>query len=304
MTLDQLRYFQAVCKYDGVSRAAEALNISQPSVSNAIANLEKEFGVELFTRQKKRLFLTKDGRVMWELAEKLLLQAEQTVRTMQELGSNNKVVRLGVPPMIGSLVLPIIYGNFLKRYPQLQLRIVEDDSSGLKQLLAENQIDMAFLPHTHPFGSDLCAQLVTELQNVCCVHKTHSLAVHRSIRLEELRDEPLVLFKNSFFQTERIMNRFSGLSIKPNVLLDTAQLSVVQSMIASKMAVGFMFEFLTGTTPDLVGIPLDPPMTTQVSLVWKKDSYISADMKKLIELMKSPPGGMPYFFEDKAADIT
>ena len=229
---------------------------------------------------------------MSELAQKLLLQADDTIRTMQELGSNNRVLRLGVPPMIGSLVLPILYGEHFKLYPQLKVRIVEDDSSGLNRLLTEDQIDMAFLPHTRPFGGDLCAQPLTELQNVCCVHKAHRFAAQKSIRLEELRDEPLVLFKNSFFQTERIMNKFSKLSIIPNVLLDTAQLPIVQNMIASKMAVGFMFEFLTKATPELVGVPLDPPMTTQVSLVWKKSSYISGDRKNLIEFIKSAPDGI------------
>ena len=292
MTLDQLRYFQAVCKYDGVSRAAEILNISQPSVSNAIANLEKEFGVELFTRQRKRLLLTEEGRVMSELAEKLLLQADDTVQTMLELGSNSKILRLGVPPMLGSRILPILYGEHFKRYPQVKVRIVEDDSSGLKRLLAEKQIDMAFLPHTHPFCGDLCAQPLTELQNVCCVHKTHPFAAQKAIRLEALQDEPLVLFKNSFFQTERIMNQFSRLSIIPNILLDTAQVSIVQNMIVSKMAVGFMFEFLAQATPDLVGIPLDPPMTTQVSLVWKKSSSISSGMRNLIEFIKNAPDGI------------
>ncbi len=287
MTLDQLRYFQAVCKYDGVSRAAEVLNISQPSVSNAIANLEKEFNVELFTRHRKRLQLTEEGRILFELAEKLLLQADDTVRTMRELGSNNKVLRLGVPPMIGTLVLPVLYREHFMKHPQLKVRIFEDDTSGLKRLLAENQIDMAFLPHTHSFGSDLCAQPLTELQNVCCVHKEHHLAANSSIRLQDLQGEPLVLFKNSFFQTERIMNNFSKLSITPNVLLDTAQLPIVQNMIANNMAVGFMFEFLTKTTPDLVGIPLDPPMTTMVSLVWKQNSYVSGDMKNLIEFTKN-----------------
>ena len=287
MTLDQLRYFQAACKYDGVSRAAEILNLSQPSVSNAIANLEKEFGVELFIRQRKRLLLTEEGRAMFDMAENLLLQADDITRTMRELGSNNKVLRLGIPPMIGSLVLPILYGEHFRLYPQLKVRIVEDDSSGLKRLLAENQIDMAFLPHTHPFGGDLCAQSLTELQNVCCVHKEHRFASRKSICLEELQEEPLVLFKNSFFQTERIMTQFNKLSITPNILLDTAQLPIVQNMIASGVAIGFMFEFLTKTMPDLVGIPLDPPMTTLVSLVWKKSSYISSGMKNLVEFIKA-----------------
>lgn len=287
MTLDQLRYFQAVCKYDSVCRAAEILNISQPSVSNAIANLEKEFRVDLFTRQHKRLRLTDAGRTLSELTDKLLFQADETERIMRELATGNQILRLGVPPMIGSLVLPILYGEHFNRHPQLQVRIVEDDSSGLRQLLADGQIDMAFLPHVYPFDGDLCAESVTELQNVCCVSKTHSLASRKSIGLEELQDEPLVLFKNSFFQTERIMAGFAKLSITPNILLDSAQLSTVQNMIASGTAVGFMFAFLLRSTPDLAGIPLDPPMTTRVSLVWKKSSHVSCDMKNLIHFIKT-----------------
>lgn len=287
MTLDQLRYFEAVCKYDGVSRAAEVLNISQPSVSNAIANLEREFGVELFTRQRKRLQLTKEGRSLQELAGRLLHQADEVCRTMQALGKKEPVLRLGVPPMIGSLVLPILFGEHFKRYPHLQVKILEGDSSELKRLLSDDQIDMAFLPHIHPFGGDLCAEYLTQLQNVCCMHKAHPLATRRAIHFEELKQEPLVLFKNSFFQTERILGEFSQLSITPNVLLYSAQLSTVQNMIATGTAIGFMFAFLLEATDDLVGIPLEPPMTTQVSLVWKRNHPVSGDGKNLIQFVKS-----------------
>ena len=58
-------------------------------------------------------------------------------------------------------------------------------------------------------------------------------------------------------------------------------------MVASGTAIGFMFAFLLKTTPELVGIPLDPPMTTQVSLVWKKGNQITSDMRKLIEFIES-----------------
>lgn len=285
MTLDQLRYFQAVCQYDSVSRAAEALNISQPSVSNAIANLEREFGIDLFIRQHKRLQLTKEGMLMLEWSQKLLLQADEMSRTIRELGCRDKVLRLGVPPMIGSLVLPILYDRHFKHFPRLQVHIVEDDGSGLRRQLAENQIDMAFLPHTQPFDTTLCSVLLTELQNVCCVNRSHRFADRKSIRLEELKEEPLVLFKDSFFQTERILGEFARLSCKPNVLLYTAQLSTLQNMVAGNAAVGFLFESLPESTPALVGIPLDPPMTTRISLVWKKDGHLSTDMQNLIQFI-------------------
>lgn len=287
MTLDQLRYFQAVCKYDGVSRAAEILNLSQPSVSNAIANLEKEFGVTLFTRQRKRLFLTDEGKVMYEMAEKLLQQANEASRTMQELGRDNKVLRIGVPPMVGSLVLPVLFKEHFNLYPQLQVRIVEDDNSGLRRLLADNQVDMAFLPHMHPFGSGLCAEFLAELQNVCYVNKSHHLATRKSIRLSELNEEPLVLFKNSFFQTEWILSEFKRLSIQPSVVLDTAQLSTLKNMITCNAAIGFMFEFLGKSSPELVGLPLDPPMMTRISLVWNENCHLNNDMKNLIHFMKN-----------------
>jgi len=263
------------------------LNISQPSISNAIANLEKEFGIDLFIRQHKRLRLTDAGRTLSELTDKLLSQADEAGRIMRELGTGNRILRLGVPPMIGSLVLPILYGEHFKQHPRLQVRIVEDGSSGLRQRLADGQIDMAFLPHVYPFDGDLRAEPLAELQNVCCVSKNHPLADRSFITLEQLRDVPLVLFKNSFFQTERIMSGFAKLSVTPNILLDSAQLSTVQNMIASGTAVGFMFAFLLRSTPDLIGIPLDPPMTTRVSLVWKKSGHVSQDMEDLIRFIQT-----------------
>lgn len=287
MTIDQLRYFQAVCKYNSVSHAAEFLHISQPSVSNAIANLEKEFGVKLFARYHKRLLLTEEGQVMSKLSVKLLSQADDITKTMRELGNKSKALRLGVPPMIASLVLPILYGEYFKLHPQLRVHIVEDDTRGLKKSLADDQIDIAFLPHTNSFDEDLYAQHLTEFQNVCCVSKSHPFAIRKSIQFIDLGDEPLVLFKNSFFQTERILDEFARHALTPNVLMNSSQLSTVQNMIANSNAIGFMFEFLLKSTHDIVGIPLDPPMTTQVSLVLKKNKHLSEDINNLIQFIKS-----------------
>ena len=286
MTLEQLRYFQAVCKYDGVRRAAEALNVSQPSISNAIANLEKEFGLSLFTRQHRHLQITKEGILMLEMSRKLLTQADQLTATMGKLGKGHAVLRLGVPPMVGSLMLPILFSEHFSKFPHLKVQIVEDDSTGLKRLLAENQIDMAFLPHAHPFGHEITAEPLMELQNVCCVSSSHPLAGCEKISLSSLIDEPLILFKNSFFQTERILEEFSRLSCKPNVLLYTMQLSTIEKMIASNTAIGFMFEFLLDTMPGIVGIPLEPAIKTQISLAWNTNTHLTAEMRELIRFIK------------------
>lgn len=285
MTLDQLRYFQAVCKYNSVSRASEHLNISQPSVSNAISKLEAEFGTMLFTRQNKRLILTKEGIMLLELANNLLLNADHALQTMKEL-SDNKTLNLGVPPMLSSFILPILYRDFFKNCPDFKINIIEDDRTGLIRMLDEHKINMAFLPHDGPINVQLKSQAMIEFDNVCCVSKYHRLSQKESLTIEDIKDVHLVLFKNSFFQTERILERFNQSGYNPNILLQTAQVTTMQNMAASGLAVGFIFKFLLESTSDLVGIPLDPPMRTQISLVWKQGEHLSNNMNHLIQFVK------------------
>ena len=285
MTLDQLRYFQAVCKYGSVSLASEHLQISQPSVSSAIKNLETEFETLLFIRGNKKMSLTKEGNVLLEYATNLLKNADNTVKTMKSL-SNTKELNLGVPPMLSSLILPIIYREFLSKHPNFKINIIESDRSGLLSMLNENKINMAFLPHELPIDDKYKSTLLTELENVCCVSKNHPLADRPSINIDDIAKEPLILFKNSFFQTERLIERFNHLGYTPNILLDTAQVSTILNIASSGLAIGFVFKFLLDKTPDLVGVPLYPPMLTKVSLVWKHGEYLTNNMQHLIEFVK------------------
>ena len=154
-------------------------------------------------------------------------------------------------------------------------------------MLEESKINMAFLPHDKPFDNRFNSKLMIELNNVCCVNKEHRLSQKQSVNIHDLHNEPLVLFKNSFFQTERILNQFKQNGCTPNILLDTAQVSTVQNITIKGLAIGFIFEFLLKTTPELIGIPLDPPMSTQVSLVWKQGEYLSSNMNHLIQFVKN-----------------
>lgn len=286
MTLTQLRYFQAVAKYQGVTRAAEQLNISQPSVSNAIRELEKEFGVRLLARQNRNFALTREGLEFLEHAEALLSETDRTIRQMKDLGTGEKTLRLGVPPMIGSLMLPILYREYFPQHPRLVPQITEDGNRVLLQMLGDNRLDMAFLPHEQEFPPSFSSQLLICQQNMCCVSKNHPFAEKKSISIAEMGKQPLVLFKNSYLQTERILERFSWQNIEPRVLLNTTQLSTMQNMIKSGIAAGFMFEFLLKESPELVGIPLSPPMETKISLVWKTANYMTEEMRGLVRFVE------------------
>lgn len=285
MNLTQLKYFKAVCIYKTVSAAAEYLHISQPSLSNAIKEMEKEFGVSLFSRCHRGMVLTAEGEILFKMCDDVLERAEEMEKVMNDLGTERKRLRVGIPPMIGSLLLPHIYSNFLGANPEITLEITEGGSIELKKLLEEDYVDMIFLPHSKPFENNLSYSNVKRLEIVCAAAKNNPVSKFTAVTPKMLENTPLVLFENSFFQTEEIKKWFEVENIKPDILLQTKQLSTMQSIISNNIAAGFMFRELIDTT-GIVPVPISNPMFVDVSLVWKKDAYMSSSMKRLREYIK------------------
>ena len=280
MNLTKLKYFHAICTFQSFSDAAEYLHISQPSLSNAIRDLENEFGVSLFSRHYRGVSVTPEGQVLYNLSKDVLTRTEQAENIMKELGTGRKKLRLGVPPMIGSLILPHIYGDFLPLNRDIELEIVEGGRQDLVQKLSKDYLDMVFLSHDAPIDSSFATHLVTRLEIACCTSKDNPIATYNSVTPSMLQSTPLVLFENSFFQTSKIKEWLEMAQITPNIILQTTQLSTMLSMISSNLAVGFMFRGLIDTNPALALIPTAVPMYANISLVWKKDVYFFNSMEK------------------------
>ena len=286
MNLIQLKYFVTVYGAGSVLKASEKLNISQPSISIAIKELETEFGVELFQRQPKGMIPTEEGEELYKLSESLLSQADELKRIIKDLGNKIKVLRLGIPPMIGLAVLPILYGEFVKENPDVQLEIKEAGRKELVKLLKENRVDMVLLPHNTDFDSDLTTLKILEYEIVCCVCNKRKLTNKDKITAKDLIKEPLVLFNDSFFQTEEINKWFNNENITPNILIQTSQLSTMQKMIEEGLASGFMFKHLIQPEMDIKTFSMQPPIYVKVSLVWNTKAKLFRSMKKLISFMK------------------
>ena len=280
MNLNQLKYFYAVCIYGSLSVAAEYLYISQPSLSASIKSLEKEFSVSLFNRRYKGMELTTEGKRLFEMCKDVLSRTEQLEDIMKDLGNERNKLRLGVPPMIGSIILPHIYRDFCQLYPDIALEIVEDGRSSLLDKLSENYLDMIFLLHNNSLDEKFASTKVARLEIVCCASKDNIIAEYKSVAPQLLKNVPLVLFENSFFQTEEIKKWFAREKVIPNIVLQTKQLSTMLTMISNNVAAGFTFRELTETNKNFVAIPTQNPMYADASLVWKKDSYYFSCMEK------------------------
>lgn len=286
MNLNQLKYFYTVCIYGSLSEASEYLYISQPSLSSAIKALEKEFGVSLFTRQHQGMELTKEGKMLFEMCQDVLSRTDRLENIMKDLGNERSRLRLGVPPMIGSLILPYIYCDFCKLYPDVTLEIIEGGRSELLDKLSENYLDMVFLLQNKNLDIKYETINLAKLEIVCCASKDSEISKQKCISPSNLKNTPLVLYKDSFFQTEEIKKWFACEKINPNIILQTNQLSTMLTMISNNVAVGFTLKELTETNKDFTAITIKNPIHVDASLVWKKDSYKFSSMEKFIKYVK------------------
>ena len=264
MQLNQLRYFLAVGSLQSISKAADHLHISQPSLSATIRELEREFGVTLLNRHYRGVRLTEEGQTLYALSKDLVSRADQAARVMKDLGSGRTVLKLGVPPMIGSLILPRIYRDLPDT--DFSLEITEGGYHDLMGKLREKELDLAFLPHTGSLDPSVTCRPAATLEVCCCAEKAHPLHPLSPIGPKDLQDIPLVLFENNFLQTERIFQWFQTEKITPKILLQTQQLSTMLQMLESGQAVGFLFRELVDAHPSLRIIPTEKPISLQVSL--------------------------------------
>ena len=281
MNLNQLKYFHAVCTFKSLSLASEHLYISQPSLSNSLKALEDEFGVMLFRRRHHGMELTNEGKLLFNMCAELLENARQIENTMSAFGKNKNTIRLGVPPMIGYLLLPHIYGEFLKENPKININITEGGRHELLEKLSNDYLDVAILPHSLDFEKSFSAQGITKFEIACLASKENPLSQNEKISPSDLIDAPVVLFDNNFFQTEEIKKWFGRENIKPNILLQTAQLSTVLNMVSNNISVGFAFKDLIEDGSHISVIPMHHPIFVSVSLVWKSDSFSFNALERL-----------------------
>lgn len=286
MTLSKLQQFQAVCQYHSVTRAAEQLHISQPSVSNAIRELESEFGVNLFRHEGRRLTLTAEGRFLLERASVLLGKADQISRQMHDLGRNKNLFRIGVPPMGGTALFPTLYKAFKAQYPQINMSITECGSLQAVRLLEQGDLDIAMASVAAPPDERFQTLRLRRSRLLFCVSPNHRLAHEKKVDLAALAEEPLVLFGEDSLPSHIVLQKFYQANLRPNVLLYSSQISMIQQFIADGTAGAFLLEDVVRREPGIIAVPLTEPIPLDIILLWKRDQYLYSDVSSFIQFSR------------------
>lgn len=298
MKLTQLRYFQTICKHNNLTRAAAELHVSQPSLSNAMRELEEEFGISLFYRLSKGLALTKEGRFLLEEADKLLAQADRLEAQMHALGDTNQTIKFGVPPMLASLIFPQLLQSFHTSFPHLHLQMIENGTLTNRSMVLDGMLDAAIVSCDEPLPPSFGSCKLSSLDICLCVSYDHPLAQRRCVSLADTAGLPLALLGEDSFLTSYILRRFREEAITPNVIVNTNQLAAIYQLIENRAAASFLYADPQDTNPKLCHIPVKGLTSAEVYLIWNSGRHLSPATQKLIRLTQTK-----YLYFNKNEDI-
>lgn len=290
MKLLHMEYFVSVCRLGSTLQASNSLSVSQPTVSAAIRDLEKEFGVLLFERNGKRLEITPAGKQLYQLAVSLLEMADNTAQIMTDLAKKRNRVCLGISPMLACLLLPKLYTDFRHNYPDVNLCVIEAGAVELHQKLQAKEIDMLISSFNDELEADCHTLELMKLRYGICVRADHPLASRETVSFYDLKEEPLACFSMGFHQNQFIERRFAEIGAKPNIVFRTSQIATMWEMVRHGVFSCIMYMALQAQCPDLRFIPFSTEtslVSVPIRLSWRKNDYIYSDMEKLIHCIKT-----------------
>lgn len=287
MTFTQLKYFQIICKHQNITRASAELHVSQPSLSNAIKELEEEFGVTLFNRRSRGLELTPEGSYFLEETTKLLAQADQLAAHMKEMGTANHTITLGLPAMSGSLVFPDLLQALYAGSPSTHVQVIESGSLANRQKVLEHTLDAAIITRNKPLSSSYGHVVLRHVSICLYVSASHALAGRSTVRLQELNGMPFALLPDDTFLNDCIHQHFREMNLTLNTVVHTNQLTTIQQLVANNTVATFLLDDVLEESDDIVKISVPDLPTTEIDLIWKAGRQLSPGLRALIAAAKS-----------------
>lgn len=290
MEYSQLLYVVEVAKWQNITRAAEALHLSQPSLSNQIINLERELGVSLFERTRKRVYLTEAGESFVYQAQQILNDWDDLKESMVDFAQRRAgKIRVGALSVMVPLGIPDVLQAFSRQNPALGLTLVEEGSNELVSRIHKNELDTAFviLPENNQEEGVYKSKLM-ESRMVAVVNTAHPMAKRTELTLEDLRDQALVVTTGSFNMQRLFLNTLEEKDIPYQISAVCNQIETCFRLVDKGFGISYCSEQTTEyyRFENIKYIPIREMTPRSVYLVYKKNPVYHPAIKAFVTFVR------------------
>lgn len=219
MEMRQLRYFLAVAEHQNFTRAAEAVHVSQPSLSVQIRALEEELGSPLFHRLGRHVQLTEAGELLREHAERAVRDLEQAAQAIRELtGAERGRLLVGALSTVNTYLIPPVVSLFRKRFPRIQLQVHARPSLEIESDLLANRLDLGLC--LLPVSDNRLAVAKLFDETLCLVGPPAKRLTRQRVRMREVGALPLILMPADYCLRKMIEAECAKVGVRPHVSIE------------------------------------------------------------------------------------
>lgn len=284
--LRQLKYFMTVCQELHFTKAAEKLNISQPSLSQQISNLETYVGMPLFDRIGRNIALTEAGKILRKHSQNIFHELEQAEMAIKDLnGLRRGQLKIGSLLTCMNYLFPPVMLKFKRLYPDVKLSILGMRAEKIKQSLLENKLDLGvtFLPEKNEQLEAI--PLATEELSLA-LPTGHPLMHMETVDLETIGEIATVLLPKSYFLRELIEAYCLQVGIKLQPAIEMTTLESLMIMVEKGTGATILpksyLDFVANE--NIVVRPLTNPIPKrEIGFVYRKDKFMCAATKVFIQ---------------------
>lgn len=296
MDFRQLQYICAVAEHESITKAAQSLFISQPSLSHFIAKTEEELGVKLFDRSSSPISLTFAGERYVKDAKQILKINEQMCKQFRDI-SQSMIgrLRVGMPHERAAYMLPLIMPKYSKEFPGIEIQLYTAGGQGLYDALNKGQIDFMIWPY-QVLEKGFASSHIYEEELLLIARKGQIRAYHlmdgqkNTVDLEKLRDERFIVLRKGHVTRTAVDLLFQEKRFTQPVLMETHSNITCLRLAAT----GFGLAIVPRMTTELAKCKDDyevfsigiPPVTWDVIAIYRANSYIGVAEKGFFDISK------------------
>lgn len=285
MTLRNMEVFLAVVEHLNMSKAAAALHIAQPTISQTIKEIEQEYSCSLFDRLGKKLYLTPEGACLAEHTRAILLQVRNMNDSIANIAKHPKL-SVGATITIGQSLLAPALQQFEETVPEAYVQVIVENTAEIEKLLLAGQLDIAFVEGTVQ-SKDLTTTQLCQDQMVLVCHASHPLARKKKLFLRDVLAYPFLVREQGSGTRDLFQKELDSRGLEINIKWTAHSFDSIISAIQVKQGISVFSRLITqkyNANKEIVAISFaDITLMRDFCLVHHKNRQVSSTAQQLIQ---------------------
>jgi len=290
MDVRDLQVFLSVARHLNYTRAAEEVNLSQPSVSVRMRELERDLGSKLFEQLGKKVALTEAGQLLVPFATRVIAVIADARQAIDELqGMERGLLRIGASTTPGMYLIPRTLANFKRLYPRIEVHLAVKDTRQIEDGVIRNEFDFGFV------GGHLAGDEVEVLpwmtdHLVLVVPPNHQLARKKSVKTADLRKEKFILREAGSATGAAVAHHLRKADLEVETVMEMENPESVKKAVQSGLGIAFISRFAVETelrARSLVAVPVKGlDINRELKIVHRKDKHLGRAAKTFIDMAR------------------